>query len=42
LYQAWEDSFQLFFSWREAVMEKMPDLVIEIELNVEDDEKLYL
>jgi hypothetical protein len=41
LYGAWEDSFQLLFSWREVVMEKMPDSAIEIELTVEDDGKLY-
>jgi hypothetical protein len=37
LYGTWEDSFQLLFSWRKAVMEKMPDSVIEIDIHVEDD-----
>jgi hypothetical protein len=41
LYGAWEDSFKLLFGWRDAVMEKMPDSVIEIELPTEDDGKLY-
>jgi hypothetical protein len=41
LYGAWEDSFKLLFRWREVVMEKMLDSVIEIELTTEDDGKLY-
>jgi hypothetical protein len=41
LYGAWEDSFKLLFSWREAGIEKMSYSVTEIEPTVEDDEKLY-
>jgi hypothetical protein len=41
LYGAWEDSFKLLFRWREAIMEKMPDSIIEIELATKDDGKLY-
>jgi hypothetical protein len=40
LYGSWEDSFQLLFRWKEAVLEKMPDSVIEIELD-EEGERLY-
>jgi hypothetical protein len=40
LYGSWEDSFQLLFSWKKAVLEKMSDSVIEIELHVEE-RKLY-
>ena len=28
LYGSWEDSFRLLFSWKEAVLEVMPDSVI--------------
>jgi hypothetical protein len=40
LYETWEDSFQHLFRWKEAVLQKMPDSVIEIDIDVED-EKLY-
>jgi hypothetical protein len=40
LYGTWEDSFKLLFRWREAVLEVMPDSVIEFDLVV-DDGKLY-
>jgi hypothetical protein len=40
LYGCWEDSFQLLFSWKEAMLEKMPDSVIEIDLHVNEG-KLY-
>jgi hypothetical protein len=40
LYGSWEDNFQLLFWWKEAMLEKMPDSVIEIELAV-DEGKLY-
>jgi hypothetical protein len=37
LYGTWEDSFRLLFSWRDAIMEKMLDSIIEIYIHVEDD-----
>jgi hypothetical protein len=40
LYGTWEDSFQLLFRWKEAVMEKMSDSVIEFDVEVKD-EKLF-
>jgi hypothetical protein len=40
LYGSWEDNFQLLFWWKEAVLEKMYDSVIEIELAA-DEGKLY-
>jgi hypothetical protein len=40
LYGTWEDNFQLLFRWRAAVLEKMSDSVIEIDLN-EEEGKLY-
>ena len=40
LYGSWEDSFRLLFSWKEAVLEVMPDSVIEFDLVVEVG-KLY-
>jgi hypothetical protein len=36
LYGCWEDSFQLLLRWKEAVLEKMPDSVIDIDVRVED------
>jgi hypothetical protein len=41
LYGTWEESFNLLFSWREAVLEKMPDSVIEIEIHEDDDDNLF-
>jgi hypothetical protein len=35
LYGSWEESFQLLFWWKEVVIEKMPDSVIEIDIHVE-------
>jgi hypothetical protein len=40
LYGTWEDSFQLLFRWKETVLQKMPDSVIEIDID-EEDGKLY-
>jgi hypothetical protein len=40
LYGTWKDSFQLLFRWKEAVMEKMSDSVIEFDVEVKD-EKLF-
>jgi hypothetical protein len=40
LYGTREDNFKLLFRWREAVLEVMPDSVIEFDLVVEDG-KLY-
>jgi hypothetical protein len=36
LYGTWEDSFQLLFRWKEVVLQKMPDSVIEIDIDEED------
>jgi hypothetical protein len=36
VYESWEESFQLLFSWRETVLEKMPDSVVEIDVILED------
>jgi hypothetical protein len=36
LYGSWEESFQLLFSWREAVLAKLPDSVVEIDVILED------
>jgi hypothetical protein len=41
LYGTWEESFQLLFRWREAVLEKMPDSVVEIEIHEDDDGNLF-
>jgi hypothetical protein len=41
LYETWEDSFQLLFRWKKAVLQKMPDSVIEIDIDEEEDERLY-
>jgi hypothetical protein len=41
LYGTWEESFQLLFSWREAVLEKMTNSVIEIEIHEDDDGNLF-
>jgi hypothetical protein len=36
LYRTWEDNFQLLFRWKDAVLQKMPDSVIEIDIDEED------
>jgi hypothetical protein len=41
LYGTWEDNFQLLFRWKEAVLQKMPDSVIEIDIDEEEDGRLY-
>lgn len=41
LHGAWEDSFRLLFSWKEAVLEKMPDSVIEIDAEEEDGKVFF-
>jgi hypothetical protein len=41
LYGNWEDNFQLLFSLKEAVMEKMSDSVIEIDIHWEDDQPFF-
>jgi hypothetical protein len=41
LYGTWEESFQLLFSWKEAVLEKMSDSVIEIELHEEEGQLFF-
>jgi hypothetical protein len=41
LFGSWEDSFQLIFRWKEAVLETMPDSVIEIDLDVHDGQLYF-
>jgi hypothetical protein len=41
LYGSWEESFQLLFRWKEAVMERMPDSVIGIDLHVEEGKLFF-
>jgi hypothetical protein len=36
LFGSWEESFKLIFSWREAVLAKAPDSIIEIDVVLED------
>jgi hypothetical protein len=36
LYESWEDSFQLLFRWKEVVLEKMSDSIVEFDLDVQD------
>jgi hypothetical protein len=40
LFGSWEESFKLLFSWREAVLAKEPDSIVEIDVVLED-EKYY-
>jgi hypothetical protein len=41
LYGTWEDTFQLLFRWKEAMLQKMLDLMIEIDIDEEEDGRLY-
>jgi hypothetical protein len=41
LLSIWEDSFQLIFRWKEAVLETMPHSVIEIDLDVHDGQLYF-
>jgi hypothetical protein len=41
LHGTWEDSFRLLFSWKEAVLEKMPDNVIEIDVRRDGDKVVF-
>jgi hypothetical protein len=41
MHGTWEDSFRRLFSWKEAILEKMLDSVIEIDVR-EDGGKVYL
>jgi hypothetical protein len=36
LYESWEESFQLLFRWKETVLEKMPNSMIEIDIHVKE------
>jgi hypothetical protein len=36
LFGSWEESFKLLFSWREAVLAKEPDSIVEIDVVLED------
>ena len=40
LFGTWEDNFRQLYSWKEAVLEKLPDSVLEIDTRMEDD-KVY-
>jgi hypothetical protein len=40
LYGTWEDSFKLLFRWKEAVLQKMTDSVIEIDIDEAEDGRL--
>lgn len=40
LYGFWEDNFQLVFRWKEVVLAKMSDSIVEIDVRVEDG-KVY-
>jgi hypothetical protein len=41
LYGSWEVSFQLLFRWKEAVLEKIPDSIVEFNLDVEDGKVFF-
>jgi hypothetical protein len=41
LYGTWEDNFQLLFRWNEAILEKMSNSIIEIDLHVEDGKLFF-
>jgi hypothetical protein len=36
LFGSWEESFQLLWCWREAVMQKSPDSVIELDVKMDE------
>jgi hypothetical protein len=37
LYGSWEESFEQLFNWKDEVMRKMPNSVIEIDVELKDD-----
>jgi hypothetical protein len=41
LYGTWEESFKLLFRWKEAVLQKMSDSVIEIDIDEAEDGRLH-
>jgi hypothetical protein len=41
LYESWEDSFQLLFRWKEIVLEKMSDSIVEFDLDVQDGKVFF-
>jgi hypothetical protein len=41
LYGTWEESFKLLFRWKQAVLQKMPDSVIEIDIDEAEDGRLH-
>jgi hypothetical protein len=41
MYGSWEDSFRLLFRWKEAVLEVMPNSVIEIDLHEEEGQLMF-
>jgi hypothetical protein len=41
LFGSWEESFKLLFSWKEAVLAKAPDSIIEIDVVLEDGKYFF-
>jgi hypothetical protein len=41
LFGSWEDSFQLLWHWREAVMQKSPDSVIELDVKMDEGRPFF-
>jgi hypothetical protein len=41
LYGTWENSFQMLYSWKAAVLEKMPDSIIEIDVRIEEGKEYF-
>ena len=41
LFGSWEESFQLLWRWREAVMQKSPDSVIELDVKMDEGRPFF-
>jgi hypothetical protein len=41
LYETWEESFKLLFRWKEAILQKMFDSMIEIDIDEAEDGRLH-
>jgi hypothetical protein len=41
LFGSWEESFKLLFSWKEAVLAKASDNIIEIDVVLEDGKYVF-
>jgi hypothetical protein len=41
LFGSWEESFKLLFSWKEAVLAKASDSIIEIDVVLEDGKYVF-